>query len=153
MSATIKTHPIMMTSTIKKNPNIRQHLSDGTWYETHIQQSAHLITFRHTCFDELTTILNDIESIIKAYAFNHIFINDIRIILNILENRRFPNNWAICITKAELQDIRYRLDTLLDYISTVCFPAVTSKVTQFFSAEEFKDEQTAVHSKHKLVVV
>ena len=98
----------MSSSTIKKKPNRRKHLSDGTCYETHIYQTSNLITFRNTAIDELKTILKYMKGVISAYGFNHIFIEDIRIILIVFKSRMFPNNWAICITEPELIDIKYR---------------------------------------------
>ena len=116
-------------------------MSDGTSYKTEIDSAAKGLPFKNEHFDELKDILKYMKSIINSYGLNHVFIKDIQFIVRVLDSRVWPNSWAICITRKELKDIIFRINTLQEYIHHVCFPNVGSKVSKFCSEVVLDDHQ------------
>ena len=121
--------------------NIIKQLSDGTSYKTELDSAAKEISFKNEHFEELKDILKYMKGIINSYGLNHVFIKDIRSIIRVLDSRVWPNNWAICITRTELKDIIFRINTLQEYIHNVCFPTVDSKVSKFCTEAVLDDRE------------
>ena len=121
--------------------NIIKQLSDGSSYKTELDSAAKGIPFKNEHFEELKDILKYMKGIINSYGLNHVFIKDIRSIIRVLDSRVWPNSWAICITRKELKDIIFRINTLQEYIHNVCFPNVGSKVSKFCTEALLDDHQ------------
>ena len=137
-----------MASTVSdKRVTIKKRLSDSTCYTTRIGSQTHVLSFKNDHFAELKDLLKYMTGVINSFGLNHIFIKDIRSIVKVLESRVFPNNWAICITTAELQDIIFRLTTLHEYIRDSCLPNMDSKVLHFCTDVLDDDHQFLVDRK------
>ena len=103
-----------MATTVSERVTIKKRLSDNTCYGTRLGSEPHIISFRNEHFVELKDLLKYMTDVINSFGLNHVFIKDIQDIVEVLESRMFPNNWAICVTAVELNDIDCRLNTLRD---------------------------------------
>ena len=90
------------------------------------------------------------KGIINSCGLNHVFIKDIRSIIRVIDSRVWPNNSAICITRTELKDIIFRINTLQDYIHNVCSPTVDNKVSSFCTEAVLDDRDFFANKRRNI---
>jgi hypothetical protein len=123
----------MSTKVSEDRISIKRELSDRQCYETLLDcnSKVHIFSFKNEHFDEMKALVKYLTNVFEEKELKHEFIKDLCDIVTVLNTRICRNNWAICITEAELRGVVFRFNTLRDFIIDRTLPSLNSQVDHF----------------------